>query len=325
MTKKHIFYTIAAIGVLIGCSKIREGFLSDTIRYKDKVLYAKKGMALTQSDRINSDGSTPPITYKISNLRNLATGQPAPAEFFTEYDVLVFKDGEVFNPETDVTVEKLNEKRELRKMKPMGFNEISGQLTFNRASANLPVGTYTFDLQASNVWGTKEYPGFAELHVIEPTTADLFELKYTAATGSNAAEVFTTLKAPRVTAQKVSNDGARVILKYVDKNGRAFDPSQGQIIKRGDRPFFETYAKFNPVQYNDTAMICDFEVAPFPLAKYVTPATDWGYLLYYRIPKQFVMIDGLPDNNVNPVVEFQIKMEGTYVVTVQLTDITRIN
>lgn len=325
MTKKHIFYTIAAIGVLIGCSKIREGFLSDTIRYKDKVLYALKGMALTQSDRINSDGSTPPITFKLSNLRDLATGAPAPKEFFTEYDVLVFKDGNVFNPATDTTVELLNQKREMRKMLPMRFNEISGQLSFNRGSANLPEGVYTFDLAASNVWGTKNYPAFAELHVKEPTTADLFELKYTAASGSNAAEQFTTLKAPRVTAQKVSNDGARVILKYVDKNGRAFNPSLGQIIKRGDRPFFETYAKFNPVQYTDTAMICDFEVAPFPLAKYVTPATDWGYLLYYRIPKQFVAIDGLADQNANPVVEFQLKMEGTYVVTVQLTDILRID
>ncbi len=325
MTKKYIFYTIAAIGILYGCSKIREGFLSDTIRYKDRVLYAKKGMALTQSDRINSDGSTPPITYKLNNLRELATGTPAPQEFFTEYDVLVFKDGSVFDPETDTTVELLNKKRETKKMLPMRFNEISGQLSFNRASANLPVGIYTFDLDASNVWGTKNYPAFAELHVIEPTTQDLFELKYTAATGSNASEVFTTAKAPRVTAQKVSNDGARVILKYVDKNGRAFNPAQGQIVKRGDRPFFETYAKFNPVQYTDTAMICDFEVAPFPLARYITPATDWGYLLYYRIPSQFVAIDGMANHNANPVVEFQLKMEGTYVVTVQLTDMLRTN
>lgn len=325
MSKKNVLYILAFIIILIGCSKIEEGFLSDTIRYKDRVLYAKKGMILTQSDRINADGSTPPLTFKMRNLRDKITGEAASNEFYTAYDVLVFKEGMTFDVDTDTTVALLNKKRELKKMTPMHFNEISGQLSFNRASSNLPVGQYTFDLTASNVWGTKEYESFADVHVIEPSTEDVFELIYTAASGSNASEVFSTLKAPRVSAKRISGDGARVILKYVDKNGRAFDPSKGHVIKRGDRPFFETYAKFNPVQYTDTAMICDFEVAPFPLQRYITPATDWGFLIYYRIPMAYVVPDGLTNHNVNPVVEFRLKMEGTYVVTVQLTDVTRIN
>ncbi len=325
MNKKYIFYPVALIAFVIGCTKVREGFLSDTIRYKDRVLYAKKGIALTQSDRINADGSTPPITYKMSNLRNIETGAPAPEEFYKEYDVLVFKTGQTFDPQTDTTVALLNQKRELKKMTPMTFNEISGQLSFNRASSNLPVGKYTFDLQANNVWGTKEYSSFADLHVIEPTTDDVFELIYTAATSSTSAEVFTGLNAPQVTAKRISGDGARVILKYVDKNGVAFNPAQGHVVKRGDRPFFETYAKFNPIQYTDTAMICDFEVAPFPLQKYVTPATDWGFLIYYRIPMAFITPDGRTNQNVNPVVSFRLKLEGTYVVTVKMTDVTRTN
>lgn len=325
MKNKIIIGIIAATALIIGCSKIREGFLSDTLRYKDRVLYAKRGMALTLSDAINADGSTPPITYKLTNLRNKQTGDPAPEEFFKEYEVLVFKEGDVFIADQDTTVELLNKKRELKKITPMVFNEVSGQLVFNRASANLPLGEYTFDLEASNVWGSKSYPDFADIHVVEPSTSDVFELTYTAATGSNTSEVFTGIKAPVVTAKKISNDGARVILKYVDKNGRAFDPSKGQIIKRGDRPFFETHAKFNPVIYSDTAVICDFEVAPFPLQKYIAGGTDWGYLVYYRIPRQFINIDGLPNHNANPVVAFQIKMEGTYVVEVKLTDATRID
>lgn len=323
MNKRIFLYALIAATVIMACKKIREGFLSDTIRYKDRVLYAKKGMALTQSDRINADGSTPPIKYKMSNLRDLGTGNAAPGEFFKEYEILVFKEGAVFNPDKDTTIALLNQKRELKKMTPMLFNEISGQLTFNRGSSNLPEGKYTFDLEASNVWGTKKYESFADIHVVEPATEDLFELIYTAASGSNSSEVFTGLKAPVVSAKKVSNDGARVILKYVDKNGTPFNPAKGEVIKRGDRPFFETYAKFNPVQYTDTAMICDFEVAPFPLQKYITSSTDWGYLIYYRIPMAYVVPDGLVDHNVNPVVSFRLKMEGTYVVTVRLMDVTR--
>lgn len=323
--KQKIFICICTLFLIsFGCQKVRKGFLSDTLRYKDKVIYAKKGLALTLSDRINADGSTPPITFKMSNLREKESGKPAPEEFFTEYEVLVFKEGDVFNPEVDTTVELLDKKRELKTMLPMNFNEVSGQISFNRASSNLPIGEYTFDLEATNVWGTKEYPDFAEIHVIEPTIEDLFELSYSAASGADASEEFTTMKAPKVSVKKISDEGARVILKYTDKNGRAFDPSQGQVIKRGDRPMFETHAKFNPVKYTDTAMICDFEVAPFPMQRYTDPSTDWGYLIYYRIPAEFVSIDGLPNQSANPVVEFQLKMEGTYVVDVQMTDALRI-
>lgn len=325
MKKKIIIASLAVAALAAACSKIDVGFLSDTIRYKDRVIYAKRGLSLTLSDRINADGSTPPISFEMSNLRNKATGAAAPKEFFTEYEVLVFKEGDVFDPQKDTTVELLNKKRELKKMTPMVFNKISGQISFNRASANLPLGLYTFDLKATNSRGTKEYPAFADINVVDPTTDDVFSLTYTAASGSNAAEVFTGIKAPRVTATKVSNDGARVILKYVDKNGRTFNPAAGMIVKRGDRPFFETHAKFNPVKYTDTAMICDFEVAPFPLRPYITPSTDWGYLIYYRIPAAYVSIDGLPNNAANPVVGFQLKIEGTYVVQVQLTDAQRIN
>ena len=111
-------------------------------------------------------------------------------------------------------------------------------------------------------------------------------------------------------------------MKIVDKNGVPFNPKAGEVIARGDRPIFENYAKFNPVIITDTAMICDFEVAPFPLAKYVTPATDWGHLMYYRIPSTYVAIDGRTTGmySANPRWDFQLKLEGTYIVEIKLTD-----
>lgn len=309
----------------LSCSKIDQGFLSDTIRYRDSIIYCKRGMTLTMSDRINADGSTPPFTFKLLNLRNKETGEPAPEEFYKEYEIEVFREGMTFDAATDTTVELLNQKRELKRVTPMEFNEVSGQISFNKASANLPLGVYTFDLEATNRWGTKIYHDFAEIHVVEPLMEDMFEITYQAASGSNAAEVFTTINAPRLSCTKVSNEGARVILKIVDKNGRAWNPAAGQIIKRGDRPTFESHVKFNPVIETDTALICDFEVAPFPLGIYHDGVTDWGYLIYYRIPMQYAVIDGVPNNNVNPVFGFRVLMEGTYVVQVQLSDVSRIS
>lgn len=319
--KKLLYTTAGLLIVLSACKKIEEGFLSDLVRYKDNVIFCKRGMPLVKSAPIEGDGSTPPYTFKMINLRDMS-GKPAPKEFDTEYDLVVFKEGLAFNPETDTTLALLNKKRETLKVKPLLFNEKSGQIVFNRGSVHLPLGEFQFDVEMQNVKGTKLFPSIAKLQVADPLNEDFFTLYAAAAAAATPAESFSDMKAPQVTCKRVSGEGARVILKIVDKNGRTFNPKAGEIIKRGDRPIFETYAKFNPVSINDTAMICDFEVAPFPMAKYITPATNWGYLIYYRIPAAYVQVDDKTAKSVsaNPRFEFQLMMEGTYIVEVKLTD-----
>ena len=323
---KKIFVIASSIILAIGCKKIEQGFLSDLIRYKDNVIYCKRGLILVQSDKIEADGSTPPYTFKMMNLRDKATNKPAPAEFTNDYDVLVFKDGMSFNIETDTTVELLNKKREIKKLKPMYFNEQSGQLTFNKASGNLPLGEFVFDLEMNNVKGTKQFPSIAQINVLDPAGEDLFTIEDNVANAfSDATGAVTPMKNPKLTCTKQSSNGARVILKLTDKNGVPFNPKTGEIIKRGDRPIFENYAKFNPVIVTDTAMICDFEVAPFPLSKYVNNGTNWNHLIYYRIPSRFASVDGFAANkySVNPRFAFVLKLEGTYVIEIRFTDVVK--
>ncbi|MBE9583583.1 DUF5007 domain-containing protein [Mucilaginibacter sp. JRF] len=324
---KKIIIGLCIMVSAVACKKIDDGFQSDYIRYKDNNIYAKRGLILFQSDRINADGSTPPYKYKMLNLRS-EDGSALPAEFNTEYEITLFKPGMSFNAETDTTIELLNQKRETVKRLPMEFNETSGQLTFNRASANLPLGRYVFDVEMTNPTGTKLYPSLATINVVEPTSDDLFTITDNVSNAfHDVTGVATPMKNPTITCTKVSNEGARAILKMVDKNGRTFNPRAGEIIQRGDRPVFENYAKFNPVTLTDTAMICDFEIAPFPLTKYITPTTDWGFLMYYRIPSQFVTIDGFPSTlgafSVNPRWSWQLKLEGTYVIQVKFSDVTK--
>lgn len=321
---KKIFVITISIMVAIGCKKIEEGYLSDQIRYKDNVIFCKRGLILVQSDKIQADGSTPPYTFKMVNFREKVTGAEAPEEFDNEYDVLVFKDGMSFNIETDTTVALLDLKREIKKLKPMYFNEVSGQLTFNKASGNLPLGEYTFDVEVTNVRGTKSFPSIAQINVLDPSGEDLFVTEDNSNNAfSDASGAVTAMKTVKITCTKQSSDGARVILKIVDKNGVPFNPKAGEIIKRGDRPVFENYAKFNPVIVTDTAMICDFEVAPFPLARYIDATTDWNHLMYYRIPSTFANIDGFAAGqySVNPRIAFVVKLEGTYIVEVKMTDV----
>ncbi len=91
--------------------------------------------------------------------------------------MLVFKDGESFNVETDTSVEQLNKKREVQKLKPMYFNENSGQFVFNKASVNLPLGEYVFDIAAQNVNGTRTFTGFGQITVTDPDIDDIFTIE----------------------------------------------------------------------------------------------------------------------------------------------------
>lgn len=322
---KRIYISMISVLVLsLCCKKIQEGFLSDTIRYTSPDLYCQRGLTLVQSAKINVDGSTPPITFEMLNLRD-SSGGKLPEAFNTKYSVTVFKTGQSFNVNTDTTIELLNAKRETDTVYPMDFNKNSGQLSFNKASVNIPLGIYNFDVKATNKTGSKTYPSFGTIHVVDPSESDMFTVEDNVDNAADLSGAFTAMRTPSIKFTKVSAEGARIILKITDKNGNAFNPSAGEIIKRGDRPTFENYTRFHPIIYTDTAMICDFEVAPFPLARYVDASTDWGHLIYYRIPETHIVFDNMAAGqyNANPRFAFDINMEGTYIVEFRLPDATR--
>ncbi len=324
---KKLLFAISAITFIcmFSCKKIPNGFLSTTLRYTTPDLYCQRGLALVQSAKIYLDGSTPPVTFEIKNLRDSA-GKGLPSEFNTKYDITVFKPGQSFNVDTDTTLALLNAKRETVNVLPWDFNKTSGQLTFNKASLNLPLGIYNFDIQATNRTTTKFYPSFGRIHVVDPTEEDMFLLEDNVNNAADLSGNFVAVKNPIFKFTKVSSEGARIILKISDKNGVAFNPKAGEIIKRGDRPTFESYARFNPVQFTDTALVCDFEVAPFRLAKYIAGGTDWGHLIYYRIPETHIAMDNLVTGqyNANLRFAFTIKLEGTYILEFKLPDAVRI-
>lgn len=67
-------------------------------------------------------------------------------------------------------------------------------------------------------------------------------------------------------------------------------------------------------------MICDFEIAYFPLIQYITPTTDLGFLVYYCIPSKFAKIANFPTNvgfYINPRWSRRLKLEGTFIVQIK--------
>ncbi|SEW38287.1 DUF5007 domain-containing protein [Chitinophaga arvensicola] len=305
------------LGLLItGCKKIEEGFLSDGLYIPDTPIKVQRGNAFQKTSAILADGTTQPMTVKLLDIRRIDNKKHAD-EFFKEYPVYVYT--AAVDPATDTTIELVNKKRELKKLQPFVFLT-SGQFVFNGATDSLPLGIdYEYDIEVSNVAGSKVYKNIGMLTTIDPPLVTEMTTGCNFFPDDGSATV--PMGAASMTVTRVSESGASVILKITDKDGKPFNPKKGEIIKRGDRPIFENYARFHPIEYTDTAMICNFEIAPFPLSRYSSGGTNWNYLMYYRIPSSFLSVDkNLTSKigSVNPLFAFRLMKAGVYVVELRL-------
>jgi hypothetical protein len=183
---------------------------------------------------------------------------------------------------------------------------------------------YEYDIEVSNESGART---FKNIGLMQVTETPPYEIRRNS---NNWFKDFATnsgnIVNPVITITQLASTGNRAILKIVDEDGKPFNPKAGEIIKRADRPTFESYAKFHPIEYTDSTMICDFEVAPFPL--FQIPGYG-SYDIFYRIPSQYVAITnptvafpadpgGTATYSVNPAIGFLLKKEGTYLVQVKL-------
>ncbi len=81
------------------------------------------------------------------------------------------------------------------------------------------------------------------------------------------------------------------------------------------------------MEYTDTTMICNYELTPFPILEY----PGYGYLMYYRIPSNKVVIDRGVDAKSQarrylqrePRWAFRLLVKSTYEVTVKMPKVTR--
>lgn len=313
---------ILGLGLFVACKKVPIGYISDQIRYVNDTFRVPRGTNFKSSPQsFELDGSNYPISVKLLEVRDLATGK-ATTLFNDPHEVFIWN--ALFDVNKDTTVALLNKKREKKTLPSLEVVEKSGQLILNEGSLEIPAGNYAFDLQVTNGSGTKTFKNISIIQMIDQP----FEDKGTGCAyfidGTNNSG---DIGAPVMSYKKVSNDGYQVRLKVTDKNGTPFNPKLSELQQRGDRPLFETYAKFNPVQYTDTTMVCNYELTPFPILEY----PGYGYLMYYRIPSNKVIIDGgvvqnpVPGQtyNVNPRWAFRLLVKGTYEVTVKIPKVTR--
>ena len=315
---KYVGVFLLITALLTACSKVPNGYLSEQIRYPDNPIRVQRGI-VEETNPIDNDGSSGPVVYELLDIRDAVTHQHADSLYRNQSRYVFISQ---FDPSVDTTVALLNTTRKLIDSPCFDFNVHTGAFDFFGTSINVPLGTYEYDIKATNEAGTRTYRNIA--------TFTLFDsLPYENDGGAEAwfqdgstANVATT--SPDVIIQKVSTDGDRVILKIVDKNGTPFNPANNEYISRGDRSDFKTFARFHPLIVTDTALICDFELTPFPIAQGAQ-----GYTIYYRIPSNIAKFDaGVAPTadriySLNPRFTFRLWQDGTYLVTIQIKDATR--
>jgi len=315
---RYISLLLLTILVLTSCHKVTSGYLSGQVRYPDNPIQIARGI-VTQTNPVDADGSSAPVTYELLDIRDSATQKHADA-LFANHQRYVFTS--IFDPTVDTTIDMLNSVRKLIDSPCFDYNSHTGAFTFYNTTDSVPTGTYTYDIKATNESGTKIYKNIA--------TFTLFDgLPYendgaACAWFTDGTTTSGTISTPAMTIQRQSTNGVRVILKIEDQNGTPFNPSKNEYIKRGDRSSFQTFARFHPLIVTDTALICDFELTPFPLIQGAQ-----GYTIYYRIPSNIAKIDpGIAPTNdriysVNPRFTFRLWQGGTYLVTIHIPNVTR--
>ena len=327
MKKILYFLMIGSLGTILGCKKIPDGNLSDIIRYEQQPMEIKQGRPVV-TDAINPAGSTKPITIKLVKVYKSETGEDVTSLFLAKYQQRVWK--KPYDPKTDTTQALIDAKQVDSMVYPITLNPVSGQLEANYNTVHLPLGLYKFDVDVSNVAGTKSFPGIAEFKII-PALA--FEVPAVRSTGAIMVGDETKSKsipsgAEHIKVTQLSKQGNKITVRFLDKNGAIFNPKKGEIVRRpqsgtagGYLQTMQDYA-VGTVLYDDRIEFT-YGVVPFPLV-----SLGNGFNYYYRIPTKFVHFDdalGILDNTYtcNARFSFQTFESGNYQIDVIVPQVTR--
>lgn len=276
------------------------------------------------SPPLETIGSTIPMQVKILHVYDATTGNLMDSIFLKRYPLDIFK--AYYDPKVDTTLDMINAIRETVDTFPINVNSANGSFQTNFNTINMPSGAFTFDLQITNVAGTKVYPKVGEFYLMDTLAYAVPDLQYDKLYKVGDESQSVLAGAPIVTINRVADTPNVVVVKIVDKNGTPFDPLKGEILKRpnpGGAGFLQTYDNYAISGYNtDSSMDYNFPFAPFPSG--ILSSLPNSGLVYYRIPTQFIHFDKYPDDtwSANPRFRSQFYIPGKYIMTVELPDAT---
>ena len=303
-TFKKIILAAILAGTLLttaftSCTKIQNGFISPYIQYAVNEFSFVRGR-IAKSYSLIPDGSTNPIHVKWTHIYD-STGNIVDDIFRKKYRVEVWTSA--YDPLNDITYASIFAKRGIDSLPPIVVNEANGTITTNSGSFNLPLGSYTMDLEVSNSAGTQELKNILKINILDgkglETAPEIGTFRNQLAIAGAAAPVLNIFNLDNnpfcdYTVTKFADTPNILILKVMDRNGVPFSPLKGEITKRPDvglnpkPPFLQNLQDFSPDTYiaTDTAMIARYPLTPFPIAELAN-----GFYEYYNILSTHISID----------------------------------
>ncbi|MGY3053000.1 hypothetical protein ACVWYG_001197 [Pedobacter sp. UYEF25] len=312
--KKYIIYIATltmTMGSFVSCTKIQDGFISPTIQYSPSLLVIKKGQT-GASNGLVPDGSSLPLQVRWVHIYD-ATGKIVDDFFNKTYKVGVWT--KAYDPKTDITFAAIAAKRTIADLQPIIVNPSSGVIEANSASFNIPTGSYTMDIEVKNQVGTQLLKNAMALQFVDAAAIELapesgvFAAGRAVAGTSKVTYFFNGDKNPFVSysINRIGDAPNTFSLKFVDRNGVAFNPKTGEVIKRPaagldpQPPFLQNLQDYAPDTYQatDDAIKIEYPLVPFPIA-----SLGNGFNMYYHIKTTAVKIDSTNAWTSNPNGEF---------------------
>jgi hypothetical protein len=307
MKKKNIFnlnfYFLLFIifCFALSCTKVEKGYLSPTMAYSVSSFTVVKGRTASSYSLV-SDGSTIPLKIKLLHVYD-ETGKNVDDLFNKTYPVSVWK--AAYDPKTDNTYAKIMAKRTVVNMTPFTLNETSGTIQANPATVYLPLGSYTIDIQITNVVGTQVLKNIMTINLVDGKTIEtspetgsysLGRLIANTASGAPNGTLFNGSNNPFIveTITRVADTPNIIVYKIMDKNGVVFSPKNNEIMKRPNSglnpnpPFLQNLQDYAPDTFvaTDSTLFLKYPLVPFPII-----SLGNGFNMYYRLPTAFVHID----------------------------------
>ena len=309
----YLLVLLTVVGVWSGCKKQAVGFLSDNLYYLENPFFVAQGVT-TVSGSLVADGSTAPMQVTLTGIREKKSGKSVDSVFLKPQAMVVFSGNVTYN---DSTPEILRSKLKDSLVAPFSINSVGGRLQFTGTTTVIPLGSYTMDVNVTNVRGTKTLTEACDINILPP--------EYFVQAGASYSYLLDTITQVRVSATPVltathdTAGPAMITIKWVDENGKVYNPAKGEVLARAGLASFQNWDPYYDVQLTDTAFVFRYpdRVPVFPV---FNPAQIGGgvqadYWCYYRIPAAYIAESGQEYR-----LAFAFKLPnavGTYNVTIK--------
>jgi hypothetical protein len=310
---KLLLLALFALTVHGACKKQASGFLSDNLYYLENPFSVAQGVTTVSASMV-ADGSTAPMKVTLLDVREKKSGKSADSAFLKPQPMTIFSGNVTYN---DSTPEVLRAKLKDSLVAPFSVNPVGGRLQFTGTSAFIPQGSYTMDVEVTNVRGTKTLAEVCDINVLPPE----FFVQTGAAYGylNDTITQERTNITPELKATHNKTGPAVITIKWVDENGKVFNPAKGEVLPRAGLASFQNWDPYYDVQLTDTAMVFPYpdKVPVFPVFNpaQIGSGVQADYWCYYRIPAAYV---AEPGKEYRLAFAFKLpNAEGSYNITIK--------